>query len=31
MAVNLSLLKRDETSWGVAALVTILAVENELQ
>lgn len=31
MAVNLSLLKRDGTSWDVAALVTILAVENELQ
>lgn len=31
MAVKLSLLKRDETSWVVAALLTMLAGKNRLQ
>lgn len=30
-AVKLSLVKRDETSWDVVALLTILADENGLQ
>lgn len=31
MAFRLSLLKRDETSWDVAALLTMLAGENGLK
>lgn len=31
MAVKHSLLKKDETSWDVAALQTILADENGIQ